>query len=246
MVASLSRLMPNIAGPKPSKRRTLMSVAHSIMLYGAEIWADALMVQKYRKCLSSAALRVACAYRTVSETAVLVVAGIPPIDLLATERKMLYHRRKRGEVINRTQGRSITLEKWQERWEQERDVGKWTHILILRIEPWYNRKHEEISYYLSQFLTGHGLFNAYLYRIEKRNSAMCSYCSSEDDPRHTFFECERWEPKRQLLQLSVGIILTPENLMSEILRSEERWAQVATYVEEVLRDKKMDQVVSVT
>nr|CAI5826350.1 unnamed protein product [Callosobruchus analis] len=99
MVASLSRLMPNIAGPKPSKRRTLMSVAHSIMLYGAEIWADALMVQKYRKCLSSAALRVACAYRTVSETAVLVVAGIPPIDLLATERKMLYHRRKRGEQL---------------------------------------------------------------------------------------------------------------------------------------------------
>nr|CAH7734126.1 unnamed protein product [Callosobruchus chinensis] len=37
MVASLSRLMPNIAGPKPSKRRTLMSVAHSIILYGAEI-----------------------------------------------------------------------------------------------------------------------------------------------------------------------------------------------------------------
>nr|CAH7734124.1 unnamed protein product [Callosobruchus chinensis] len=205
MVASLSRLMPNIAGPKPSKRRTLMSAAHSIMLYGAEIWADALMVQKYKKCLSSvqrtAALQVACAYRTVSEIAVLVVAGIPPIDMLAIERKMLYHKQKRGEVISSTQARSITLEKWQERWEQERDVGKWTHILIPRIEPWYTRKHGEINYYLSQFLTGHGLFNAYLYRIGKRNSAMCSYCSSEDDPRHTFFECERWESKRQLLVL---------------------------------------------
>nr|CAH7765783.1 unnamed protein product [Callosobruchus chinensis] len=250
MVASLSRLMPNIAGSKPSKRRTLMSVAHSIMLYGAEIWADALMVQKYRKCLSSvqrtAALRVACAYRTVSEIAVLVVAVIPPIDMLAIERKMLYHKRKRGKVISSTQVRSITLEKWQERWEQERDVGKWTHILIPRIEPWYTRKHGEISYYLSQFLTGHGLFNAYLYRIGKRNSAMCSYCSSEDDPRHTFFECERWESKGQLLQLSLGIILTPENLMPEIFKSEECWAQVATYVEEVLREKKMDQVISIT
>nr|CAH7755101.1 unnamed protein product [Callosobruchus chinensis] len=189
--------MPNIAGPKPSKRRTLMSVVHSIMLYGAEIWADALIVQKYRNCLSSvqrtAALRVARAYRTVSEIAVLVVA----------ERKMLYHKRKRGEVISSTQVRSITLEKWQERWEQERDVGKWTYILIPRIEPWYTRKHGEISYYLYQFLTGHGLFNAYLYRIGKRNSAMCCYCSSEDDPRHTFFECERWESKRQLLQLRI-------------------------------------------
>lgn len=36
------------------------------------------------------ALRVTCAYRTVSEVAVLVIAGAVPIDLLAFEIVKLY------------------------------------------------------------------------------------------------------------------------------------------------------------
>ena len=97
VVESLSRLMPNISGPKSSKRRILMSVTHSILLYGAEIWADALNVAKYRRRIASVqrrcALRVVCAYRTVSEAAVLVIAGVIPIDLMAKERKAIYERK---------------------------------------------------------------------------------------------------------------------------------------------------------
>ncbi|CAH2092931.1 unnamed protein product [Euphydryas editha] len=37
-VASLSRLMPNVGGPRSSRRRALMSVSNSIMLYGVEVW----------------------------------------------------------------------------------------------------------------------------------------------------------------------------------------------------------------
>ena len=63
-----------------------MSVMTSILLYGAEIWAKALEIEKYRKRMAAVqrrgALRVSCAYRTVSEAAVLVIAGTPPIDLL--------------------------------------------------------------------------------------------------------------------------------------------------------------------
>lgn len=53
MVASLSRLMPNVSGPAPAKRRMLMSVVHSVLLYGAEVWADALSVEKYRRKMPS-------------------------------------------------------------------------------------------------------------------------------------------------------------------------------------------------
>ncbi|XP_033225904.1 uncharacterized protein LOC117178586 [Belonocnema kinseyi] len=94
IVAKLSRLMPNIKGPRESKRKTLMSVAHSIMLYGSEIWADALKVQKYSKRMVSVqrrcALRITSAYRTVSAPAAMVVAGVIPIFLLPMERKRVY------------------------------------------------------------------------------------------------------------------------------------------------------------
>nr|CAI5827321.1 unnamed protein product [Callosobruchus analis] len=42
MVAMLTMLMPNVRGPKASKRSVLSSVASSIALYGAPIWGSAL------------------------------------------------------------------------------------------------------------------------------------------------------------------------------------------------------------
>ena len=59
------------------------------MLYGAEIWGDEMDVMSKRKRITqvqrTAALRVSCAYRTVSEAAIIVIAGVIPIDLLAKE-----------------------------------------------------------------------------------------------------------------------------------------------------------------
>ena len=67
--ASLSRMMANIVGPRPCVRRLLLRIAESIMLYGAEIWADAVRYEKYRKRLSAVqrrgALIVTSSYLTV-------------------------------------------------------------------------------------------------------------------------------------------------------------------------------------
>ena len=40
-----------------------------------------------------AALRVSCAFRTVSDEAMCVIAGMKPIEVLAVERKQLYEQR---------------------------------------------------------------------------------------------------------------------------------------------------------
>ena len=88
--------MPNIGGPTQLRLALLSSVVHFVILYGAPIWADALYSnttygatcqQVYR----TVALRVARAYRTASEVALLIIAGIPAIDLLADERAAKYH-----------------------------------------------------------------------------------------------------------------------------------------------------------
>ena len=88
--ASLSRLMENIGGSLASKRKLLMSVIHSILLYGIEIWADSLKTEHRKKQLAAVqrigAVRVASAYRTESEPAILVISSIIPIEFLAYER----------------------------------------------------------------------------------------------------------------------------------------------------------------
>ncbi|XP_033221017.1 uncharacterized protein LOC117175416 [Belonocnema kinseyi] len=87
---ALSRIMANVHGPRASKRRLLMTVTQSIMLYGAEIWAGTLNKKKYCKRMAAVqqrgALRIASSYCTVSKPAILVIAGVLLIDLLAQEK----------------------------------------------------------------------------------------------------------------------------------------------------------------
>ncbi|XP_015118800.1 uncharacterized protein LOC107042315 [Diachasma alloeum] len=71
--SSLSRLMPNIGGPKQRRRALLSSVITSVLTYGISIRVNALQLQKVRRKVAPvyrlSALRVASAYRTVSEDA---------------------------------------------------------------------------------------------------------------------------------------------------------------------------------
>ena len=91
VTTALSRLMANTRGPRQSKRRLLMTVAQSIMLYGAEIWGNALKKERYRKRMAAVqvrgAMRIASPYCTVSEPAALVIAGAIPINLLSMQKK---------------------------------------------------------------------------------------------------------------------------------------------------------------
>lgn len=60
-----------------------MTVADSILPYGNEIWADDEMASVQQRRV----LRIANSYRTISEPAVVMIAGVTPIDLLDQEKK---------------------------------------------------------------------------------------------------------------------------------------------------------------
>ena len=89
--------MPNIGGPREAKTRLAASVVHSKLLYAAPVWANALQnhaIQRLFVALKLIALQIVLSYRTVSTSTVLVLASVPPIDLLAEERKETFQLRK--------------------------------------------------------------------------------------------------------------------------------------------------------
>ncbi|XP_046689220.1 uncharacterized protein LOC124375154 [Homalodisca vitripennis] len=145
-VSNLSRILANSIGPRTRKRRVLLEVVHSVLLYGAEIWADVLKQKTYRRKVAAVqrrgALRVACAYRTVSEAAVLVIAGAAPIDLLAYERAKLYNAKENCDNYSeaKTRIKNETQQEWQNRWTSG-ETGRWTERLIPNIDVWVSRKH---------------------------------------------------------------------------------------------------------
>ncbi|XP_072761519.1 uncharacterized protein [Anoplolepis gracilipes] len=86
--ASLGRLLPNLGGPDGRVRKLYGWTVLAMALYRAPVWAADI-----RKNLSvlpilcrvqrKVALRAARAYRTVSHTAAVALAGTSPAELLA-------------------------------------------------------------------------------------------------------------------------------------------------------------------
>ncbi|XP_068626260.1 uncharacterized protein [Battus philenor] len=95
VTAKLCRLMPNVGGPKQNRRKLLASVTTSVLMYGVPMWSEALNKQESRRKIASvyrvSTLRVASAFRTVSEDAACVIAGMVPVALHADEKTNLYN-----------------------------------------------------------------------------------------------------------------------------------------------------------
>ncbi|XP_027850505.1 uncharacterized protein LOC114129856 [Aphis gossypii] len=142
--------MPNISAATSRKRRLLGNVVHSLLLFGAPIWADRMSAKgtaEMAKVQRKTVLRVASAYCTVVSTnAALVVASMPPIDLLAKERLFIYSNKVDPEA--RGKARDGTLESWQTWWNKP-GPGRWTYHLIPSIAQWLNRKHDDVDFHLT-------------------------------------------------------------------------------------------------
>ena len=89
--------MPIIGRPREAKRRLAASVVNLKLLYAAPIWTSAYNNHAIQKKLFSAqigvVLGIVSAYRTVSTSAMLVPASVPPTDLLAEKRKETFQLR---------------------------------------------------------------------------------------------------------------------------------------------------------
>ncbi|XP_068990039.1 uncharacterized protein [Neodiprion pinetum] len=222
-------------GAKQRKRLLWASVVHSVLLYGAPVWGKALTVAKYRLC----AVRVTCAYRTVSTGAVLVLVWIPPIDLLAEERMRLAERRRipspeedqRGSrATMKSKERKKTLEAWQEQWARDRN-GRWTHEAIRDVVPWHERAFGEVDHQMTQALTGHGCFGSYLHRIGRETTPASLHCEVKvDDAPHTLLVYPAWRAARTTMESTTGEVTSGADVNRALLRGPEQWKAVQSFM----------------
>ncbi|KAF6200532.1 hypothetical protein GE061_004975 [Apolygus lucorum] len=238
--------MANLGGPSPAKRRLLMRTTEAIMLYGAEVWADSLRYHKYRARMEAVqrrgALRISSASRTVSGPASQVIAGTIPIYHQALERRRIKMRKAEAILpitIVKREEREETICRWQADLVCE-TRGRWTALIIDDLKAWLERKHGEVNYYLTQFLSGHGYFRSFLVQIGKATDPECRYCGiEEDDVCHTFFTCPQWVSMRRSAEEVIGT-LRPQTIIHEMIRNKSSWDAMAVFVASVLKAKKLD------
>lgn len=245
IAANLARLMPNINGPQNHKRKILASVVYSTLFYGVPAWVETAQTKKYRyrleKVQRKIILRQCRAYRTSPTIALQVISGTLPIELMATEREKRYHWRK-SEDFNQQMAEleEELIDRWQRQWNEESTKGQWTKTLIREIQPWVERSHGDVTFELSQFLTGHGNFAAYLKRFKIQEEDKCIYCQQLDTPKHTFFQCVRWQDVRSRCWESLGAEQSENTIISEMLKDKKRWDCVSSLITEIVKKKKMD------
>ena len=188
-----------------------------------------------RRKLSSvyrvSALRAISGFRTISEDAECVIAGLIPIDILAMELKKVYLA-KRNDADNfkhaRISAREESMNSWQRQWDNSRS-GRWTFSLIPDIRAWVGRKYGAVNYELTQFLSGHGGYRKYLYKFKQDEPPCCPMCGKEEDARHAIFECPRFRSAQNIAH-------DPPSLMVQMTESEEKWQEVSAYIAEVHKE----------
>ncbi|XP_011636191.1 uncharacterized protein LOC105426594 [Pogonomyrmex barbatus] len=149
-----------------------MRTVHSVAPYGSPIWARRLAKDKksfrqMRQAQRDSVLRLARTYRTVSHAADTVLAGTPPIDLLAAGYAQVYRQLKARGIVRtagtvepiRQEVRRWVVEHWKTRLHESGIAGSWTIEAIRScLEEWLGRVHGGLSFRLVQVLTGHGSF----------------------------------------------------------------------------------------
>lgn len=234
---ALISIMPNIGGPRASKRALLSSVVHSQLLYAAPVWSKAVKNQKLKRLLAKVqrqmTIRICSAYRTISSEGATVISGTPPIHLLIEERVENYQGR------DPLKARENLMERWQHQWETAK-YARWTYELIPSIRRWISRKHGEIDYFITQALSGHGCFRKFLHDRKRAETDECVYCGKTDDARHTLFECNRWYREREIFFQETQSTLTPSNMTECLLKSEQQWDIAYKTIRKIIETKERE------
>lgn len=196
------------------------------------------------------ALRVICAYRTVSLDAALLLAGVLPFSMLVSTRMRIYHRLemlKREDFLTvrvtkqiRTEEFAAMREEWRTYLLRPNLAGARTIEAVRpHFDSWLDRKYGGLSFRMTQLLTGHGCFGSFLYRIRRSPTPVCYHCLSQTDTaEHTLSECREWSIERADLQAAIGLDVTLPNIVGVISASREAWRAFRLFAERTMLVKE--------
>ncbi|XP_067120140.1 uncharacterized protein [Centruroides vittatus] len=94
---------------------------------------------------------------------------------------------------------NIIMDRWQNEWDKS-NTGRITHEFIPNVNNRMFNKHLETSHALTQIMTAHGNFKAYLCRFLKKGNGLCDCGVEGDDPHHLIFTCTKYVTHRSHLR----------------------------------------------
>lgn len=213
---ALRRVARERWGLKPKTLSVIYKGAvESILTFNAAGWAgrtNAHHMRSLEGAQRSAMLTLTKGYRTTPTSALQVISGVLPIDILLKERICKYDIRKgktttHGQVTlisnSMTKNpaydliREESLDLWQSKWN-DNPTGRLTYEFLPDVRAIFKKK-TAVSGPIVQILTGHGKTREYLKRFNFKDSNLCDCGAGVQDINHILYECELMEIYRQEL-----------------------------------------------
>lgn len=113
--------------------------------------------------------------------------------------------------------------------------------MIKDIGAWINCKHRRLDYYLTQALTGHGVYREYARRFGKDTTDQCIYCQQVDTVDHTIFRCSRWNEVREAACAKLGTRLNGRNTIELMTSSAKNWNIVHKMIQTIMKNKEKEE-----
>ncbi|XP_036143359.1 uncharacterized protein LOC118645759 [Monomorium pharaonis] len=234
-----------------------IEIAHSVLMYSAPIWGskiykDKKIKQEFRRLQRLLAVKVVAGYHTIAYDAAITLARLLPADILAKKLCSIYNRIQ----ANRNIDIEITiLGKKMIREEENKTIADWKsrleklgpnapgrrirEAILPNIELWYNRGGgDQLTFRLTQVLTGHGSFSHFLFRINRNVSPHCRHCGADIDDAHTLTSCNEWDEHCSELKRVIGEDLTLQTVITAMLTIEDGWSAMIRFSEAVMSSKE--------
>ena len=226
-----------------------------MITYGAGAWAKGITKTDLGKLVTAqrAALTIVTrAYCTTSTPALLVIAGVAPIEY-ELQKEFLRHATRSGQTVRignaeynpasaDAEQQMVGLEDsqnqlWQQTWESD-TRGRTTFEFFPSITKRQQADWVEPTYYLTQYLCGHGNFRSKLRKFSLTKNKNCQ-CGREDTPYHTFFECGRFQDSRDIFRREVeGVgVRWPPTWAQTVAKNV--MPKTVTFVNKVLKNKEL-------
>jgi len=98
----------------------------------------------------------------------------------------------------------------------------------------------DLTFRVTQLVTGHSSFGDYLVRIGRVASPVCPHCGgAEHSARHTLEECPAWAVERGALVAKVGPDLSLGAMLGAAVSATDKWSAFLGFAEAVMVAKEV-------
>jgi hypothetical protein len=125
------------------------------------------------------------------------------------------------------------MDEWNKRWA-ETGKGQQTKLFIKDVRERRKMKYFTTTFYVTQLISNHGKFMAYLARFNLSIDPNCDTCGLTDDANHRLYECVKYRNEREEFKTKLSLRGVDFPIEQNVLINKRNYSDLCEYAEQIL------------